>query len=219
LTIVLERPADHPVAALVRNAVYQELAARRHERLAWFCTHPDTPEDILLELCDQGICLAELGHRTEPRALLQKLASQHRYPEAILTLANALYTSPTESTADFEAFVSEHSDNSWMLETLIHLDASCPEKRDALRAIIARLVESAHLLKLIDIRDRSSRARVTTDETEVRELFATRDPAIWRSLASNPAVPRDVLMQLAGAKDMPQAREIRNRATEILGKS
>lgn len=209
-------PIDQPVAALIRNAVHQELAAQRHERLPWFASHPDTPEDVLFEVCDLGLCLIELGHRSGPRALLQRLASRHRYPEAVLTLATELYTSPTESTADFEAFASQHADNGWMLETLARMGGSCVEKCEALRTIIARRGDAASLLKLMDIEDQLSRAAVTTDEAEVRRLLATREPAIWRALVSNPAVPRDVLTQLAAAKDMPLAREIRNRAGEKL---
>lgn len=217
-TVALEPPADQPVAALIRNAVHQELAAGRHDRLAWLCAHPDAPEDVLLELFDLGLCLDELGHRSGPRALLHKLASQHRYPEAVLTLASELYTKPTESVADFEAFASEHADNGWMLETLIRLDGSCAEKWEALRTIIARRGDASRFNQLIDLRAQSRRAAVATDEAEVRRLFATREPAIWRALVSNPALPRDVLTQLAGAKDMPLAREIRNRAAEKLEK-
>lgn len=219
VTVALEPPADHPAAAFIRSAVQQELAAQRHERLAWFGSHPSTPEDVLLELCDLGLCLNELGHRSGPRALLQRLASRHRYPEAVLTLATELYTSPTESAADFEVFANEHADNRWMLETLARLVGSCAKKRGALRTIVARHVDASRLLKLMDIGDQSNRAAVTTDEAEVRRLFATREPAIWRALASNPAVPRDVLTQLAAAKDVPLAREIRNRAAEELRKS
>lgn len=219
LTVALEPPADHPVAAFIRSAVHQELAARRHDRLAWFGSHPDTPEDVLLELCDLGLCLNELGHRPGPRALLQKLASQHRYPEAILTLASELYTSPTEPMADFEAFASKHADNRWMLETLARLGGSCVEKREALRTIIARDGDASRLLNLMDMGDQLNRAAVATDEVELRRLFATREPAIWRALVSNPAVPHDVFTQLASAKDMPLAREIRNRAAEMLARS
>lgn len=219
LIVALEAPADHPAAAFIRNAVHQELAAGRHERLAWFGSHPDTPDDVLLELCDLGLCLDELWHRSGPRALLQRLASRHRYSEAVLTLATDLYTSPTESAADFEAFANEHADNRWLLETLARLSGSCAEKRDALRTIIARHGDASRLLKLMDIGDQSRHAAVATDEAELRRLFATREPAIWRALVSNPAVPRDVLTQLAGVKDMPLAREIRNRAAEKLAKS
>ena len=218
-TVAFEPPIDQSVAALIRNAVHQELAARRHERLAWFASHPDTPEDVLLELCDLALCLNELGHRPGPRALLQRLASRHRYPEAVLILATELYTNPIESTADFEAFASEHADNGWMLETLARLSGSCAEKRQSLRTIIARRGDAASLLKLMDIGDQSSRAAVAIDEAEVRRLFATREPPIWRALVSNPAVPRDVLTQLAVAKDLPLAREIRSRAAEKLARS
>ena len=50
-----------------------------------FVPHPDMPEDVLLDLCEQGLCVSELGHRPLPRHVLRRVVELHAYPEAMLS--------------------------------------------------------------------------------------------------------------------------------------
>jgi hypothetical protein len=67
-----------PAAALIRDAARQHLEAGKSEGLRWLCSHPDAPDDVLLEICDRGLYLDDLGHRRGPRRLLEKLADEHQ---------------------------------------------------------------------------------------------------------------------------------------------
>lgn len=79
--------------------------------LAELVFHPRMPEDALLALAEAGTCLASLAHRRgTSRAVLEVLASQHRYPEAITTLAIDHYGAPGARAKPFRAFLERYSD-------------------------------------------------------------------------------------------------------------
>src|SRR5436305_225704 len=101
--LTINAAPDASAAALIRAAVRQHLAKKDAEGLRWLCSHHDTPEDVLLEICDHGLCLDELGHRRGPRRLVEKMADDHHYPEAIISLALELYVSASEPDHAFVA--------------------------------------------------------------------------------------------------------------------
>lgn len=212
VTIAPEPPLDNLTGALIRNAVRQELLAKREENVRLFCVRDDTPEDVLVDIYEQGIFLKELAHRKGPRRLLERIARETRYPEAVLTLAIELYTSNAETVVDFQTFLREHSGSYWLLESLAHQPPTTEEKTQAFREIAARHPDAEQLLKLIHVLQWERQAKAESRLDELHRLFTTREPKIWRSLAGNPLTPREILEHLAEARDMPLAREIRNGA-------
>lgn len=217
ITVTLEPPASTAAAALIRNAVHQHLAAGNLEAVCWFCSHPETPEDVLLELCVRGVCLDELGHRNGPRKLLEKLAEEHRYPEAVLTLALALFEDSAEPAAAFATFLKRYLDNDWLLETLARRGAaSSGEKEEVFIAAIAGHPREKEFCAMRESRISSQWAAETRDAAEMERLFAAGDPQVWRGLASNRAAPRELLDKLAAVEGVKNAREIRNLAVQNL---
>ncbi len=217
ITITVEPPAGLPAAALIRNAVHQHLVAGNLEAVRWFCQHSETPEDVLLELCDRGICLDELGHRRGPRKLLEKLAEEHRYPEAVLSLAIELFESAAEPAADFADFISRHADNAWMLETLACRGAaSSGEKETAFLRAIAGQPREQDFQEMRKTCALAERAKSTNDAAEMDRLYSAAEPRIWLALAANPEAPRDLLSKLAAIEGVKNAREIRRLARQNL---
>ncbi|HVC94444.1 MAG TPA: hypothetical protein VND64_12175 [Pirellulales bacterium] len=205
-------------AALIRDVARQHMAVGNADALRWLCSHPDTPEDVLLEICDHGLCLDELGHRRGPRRLLEKLADERHYPEAIISLALELYVSALEPEGAFAAFVGRHADHAWVLESLAHKEASSPEKEAAYSLVLNAHPEAARMRTIQDSCRAERRARQSNDPAEIESLYATRDPAVWRALAGNPATPNALLAELAKARDIQCARETRNLAADTLSR-
>lgn len=216
VTVTVEPPLDAAAASLLRDAVRHEISAGHEDCLLWFCSHPTMPDDLLLEIFESGLCLDELGHRRGPRPLLEKLANEACYPEAIVTLALQLYTDSSESPEEFSRFVKQHSDHSWMLDSLVRQSASCAEKKSLLEEVIAAHPEAERLQHQLKVYHWSRQAAHIDDPRVIESLYATDEPAVWLALAGNRATPRHLIEQLAGIKDVRLARRIRNRAKEAL---
>jgi hypothetical protein len=210
--IVTFPPGNGSADAMVRNAGHQLLQSQRLDALPWFCTHESAPEDFLLELCDLGLYLHELGHRKGPRKLLERLADQHHYPEAILTLAKNFYSDPNESTVSFASFLARHADCRWMFESLARLEPSSSAKADAFLAAARNRPDAAQILQMVESHRFESEAETATDPAVIERLYATNDPRVWRALASNRSVPRHLLEQLTSVAGVRSAAEIRDRA-------
>lgn len=103
--------------------------------------HPQMPEGTLFRILDAGRCIPDLGHRAGPESLLLRLAEEHQYPEAILTLALHHYGAADASEAEFLAFVQRDLDLAWLRQSLRVSDAArrMPEAR---REAALRLVEA-----------------------------------------------------------------------------
>lgn len=97
-------------------------------------SNPGTPHEALRAAYRQGRGIDALGHRRGPRALLEALAEDHRYPEAITSLA--LYHYAAEDDAFFRAFVERHRDE-FMLRSNLRHSPLVPEHR---RALVADLI-------------------------------------------------------------------------------
>ena len=201
---------------LIRDAADQLLRKEDYELLSWICSHPATPEDLLLDFCDRGICLDDLGHRTGPRKLLERMAAVHRYPEAIVTLATELFTNAGESARAFETFANEHADCDWMLESLARRPASSLEKEALFETIVRGRPGAARILRIREVYRWKSTARQTTDPKEIQRLYETGEPDVLRALAGNQATPRSLLESLAAVKNVKNAADIRNRARRRL---
>jgi hypothetical protein len=111
-----------------------------HLVLDWLVFHPAMREESLIRLLDCGRCIGSLAHRSGPEYLLLRLAREHRYPEAILTLALYHYGPDAARREDFLAFVNEYVYMEWLRESLRVSDAAgrIPE---AGRQAALRLVE------------------------------------------------------------------------------
>lgn len=203
-------------ASLIRDTVRYEIAARHEDSLRWFSLHPATPEDLLIEIYESGLCRDDLGHRQGPRVLLERLANESKYPEAIVTLALQFYTDSEVSTEEFKRFLDQHAEDYWMLDTLVRGASTSPEKESLLEAKIATHVDAARLKRSLEVGHMSRRAEHTSDSEEIDRLYAMGEPAIWLALAKNRFTSRSVLVRLSELKDFPLARHIRNCANDAL---
>lgn len=97
-------------------------------------SNPETPHVALWAAYRKGRGIPALGHRRGPRALLEALAEEHGYDEAITSLALFHYAS--EDDAFFRAFVERHRD-SWMLRGTLLRSPLVPDHR---RALVADLI-------------------------------------------------------------------------------
>ncbi len=98
------------------------------EALQWILYHPSVPEDLLLELAAQGQCIVALGHRAGPRELLERLAAEHRYSEAITTLALNYYGAEAVPAAEFAKFVQSYRGDFMLRDNLRRTDKLSAEK-------------------------------------------------------------------------------------------
>ena len=171
---------------------------------------------LLLELCDQGRCLDELGHRKGPRRLLEKMAEQHRYPEAIVSLGLTLYTSEQESLVSFAKYLERHKEQSWLLECLARNDASSSEKEQLFLETMSALPQGRQWVRVVELTKTEREARTSKDVARLQRLFESRESKIWRALAANPATPPEILSQIEKVEDVANAQEIRQLARDNL---
>lgn len=96
--------------------------------------NPATPPEALWAAYRQERGIDALGHRRGPRALLEALAEEHGYDEAVTSLALFHYAS--EDDDFFRAFVARHRD-SFMLRDNLRRSPLVPDHR---RLLVADLV-------------------------------------------------------------------------------
>ncbi len=96
--------------------------------------NPATPHEALWAAYRQDRGIDALGHRRGPRDLLEALAQEHAYDEAITSLALFHYAS--EDDAFFRAFVERHR-GSFMLRYNLRRSPLVPDGR---RALVADLI-------------------------------------------------------------------------------
>lgn len=127
-------------AALLGQAVLallEEPADDDDQLLDPLLSNPATPHEALWAAYRQGRGIDALGHRRGPRALLEALAAEQGYDEAVTTLALLHYAG--EDDAFFRAFVERHRD-SFMLRHNLRLSPLVPGHR---RALVADLTGDA----------------------------------------------------------------------------
>jgi hypothetical protein len=223
IPLVIREPSPPAEVArfLVERAVQLHTRGSQEEQayLPWLLEHPEAPESVLLDFCDRGLFLDDLGHRPGPRRLLERLAAKHRYPEAILTLGKQLYTDPAEPVSALRAFLTEHRDSPWLFTSLAHQEARPPEKEAVLLDLAANLPVGEEVQTIRAVRRQETRASVASDPAEIEQLYRLREPAVWRALAGNPQTPVHLLQELSEVKTVKYAREIRRLAQANLARS
>lgn len=127
----------------LRALIATLLADDRHDVIGGFLRNPSVPEDLLLELCDAGICIMDLGHLGRPRAVLERLVDRHQYPEAILTLGLDYYRDASVPASAFEAFIERFADHAWLFRTLAGGEPSGDDKLQAYERRVTRHVDAA----------------------------------------------------------------------------
>jgi hypothetical protein len=98
--------------------------------------HPDLPEDILLELSDRGDFITPLAHRQGPKNLLLKIAEEHKYSEAINTLALDYFGLDSADNEAFAMFIKKYKGDNMLETNLLNSHKLSPEKRAIALAII-----------------------------------------------------------------------------------
>lgn len=116
-------------------AILDDPPAVRHRLLGDLLANPNTPEEALWAAYRRGEGIMELGHRRGPRALLEALAEEHEYSEAITSLA--LFHYAHEDDDAFRRFVERHRSDH-MLRWNLRRSEHVPERK---RALVADLLE------------------------------------------------------------------------------
>ncbi len=128
--------ADAPRLGEAVHALLEEPSRNDHDLLDPLLLNPHTPEEALWAAFRQGRGITPLGHRRGPRALLEALAEEHRYSEAITSLVLFYYANEDDDAA-FRAFVERHRGDS-MLQWNLARSREIPERK---RALIADLID------------------------------------------------------------------------------
>jgi hypothetical protein len=217
VTITSSPRGTNPVESWVEEAARTHLDKHQIDELKWLVSHPAAPESLLIALCDRGLFLVELAHRSGPRTVLEKLAEEHRVPEAILSIGKKLYTDPSESTRAFTDFLERHKDSIWLLKSLAFEDAT-PLQKEA--AYVEQLRSSPALFdeffEIRKTRQRQEEARKASDPEAIAKLYASGDPTVLRALAGNRHTSDDILSALANLGNVKHAATIRNLARNTL---
>jgi hypothetical protein len=121
------------LGAAVR-ALLDEPGDDDHALLEPLLSNPATPHDALWAAYRRGRGIPALGHRRGPRALLEALAQEHGYSEAVTSLA--LFHYAGEDDAFFRAFVERHRGD-FMLRSNLRRSPLVPE---SCRALVADLI-------------------------------------------------------------------------------
>jgi hypothetical protein len=104
--------------------------------LYWLVFHPAVQDRTLSRLLNRGRCIGSLGHRPGPEHLLLRLAREHRFPEAILTLALFHYGTRAHRREEFLSLVREFVDVKWLRTSLRVSDAAGRIPGEARRAAL-----------------------------------------------------------------------------------
>lgn len=101
-------------------------------------SHPEMPEASLNLLLDCGRCIGHIGHRHGPRAILERMASEHEYTESIITLVLSYFDEPSEDAA-WAAFVERHVGNMSVRRNLMRCHGFSKPRKAVAKAIFDRL--------------------------------------------------------------------------------
>lgn len=213
----------HQLHAHLRNKAFEEWV--------WSGTignisHP-LPDDITHDLIDRNIAVIALAHIRQNEPVLKRLAPL--VDEALLTLVGQLYRDPERSVDEFSEAFDLGPTNAWLLQHLAHGEASSPQKEAAfLKRVEGRPEwQLAHDVKAHREREqrelqekakRIERARIATDEDEIRGLYDTAEFEMLLELVRNPATPYDVLTSLSRSRHFPGAPQLRNEGRKALAK-
>lgn len=96
--------------------------------LCFFARHPLMPDDVLREMLDQKRCICDLGHLAGPQWLLERLAEEEKFSEAITSLALYYYGKKKYTTAQFAEFITKHKDDYMLRYNLTRQHGLAPKK-------------------------------------------------------------------------------------------
>jgi hypothetical protein len=206
---------DDKVAPLLNEMRQQHHDQSHGSVFPLLVSRSDMPDEVLRQFLEAGLFKDELGHRTGPRWLVERMAEQFKYPEAILTLFNAAYTNPEEPCEQFESLLDRFKGEfPWIMNSLAYLLPSCKEKKEVfMRRLRADQDELRHLCETTEA---EARAKETTDPAEIEQLLALQEPRVLRALADNPSTPDNILKTLVEYHGGPLSRVIRSLAINNL---
>lgn len=177
-----------------------------HELLEPLVFHSNMPDDLLIDLCNRGMFISQMGHRRGPRVLLEHIAEQHSYPEAITTLA--LFHYKDEPLDKFVAFVEKHK-NCWMLQ--FNLAYKC-EEFDQEKASVIRQLCASQFDRIFERQDLLRFLREAPGP-EIFRICLKGDSVVQREMLDVDDLPVDILEALASHG---KTKAIRNMSGEIL---
>jgi hypothetical protein len=181
--------------------------------------HP-LPDKVAHDLIDRDINVEFLGHTRQSNAVQWRLADL--VDEALLTIAKEIYNSEAHGADELRAVLEKYPDHKWMLSSLAHSAASCPQKSALLEEFLMRHADAEHLMEIKRIVG-DTRERITTNYMrnwpEVSTALSLGQlpgfhgtPEDLKSLASSAETPIEILEELMHIAKSPMAREIRRRA-------
>jgi hypothetical protein len=203
-------------AELLESLARELLLAGKIDELRWICSHPDTPEPLLLELCAFPELHGELGHRSGPHKVLERMANDHEYLEAVLTLGLEIYDAAKSDTAELRQFLARHRRQRTLFERLIReADLDDPRLDFVLQSVQGAEFE-AELKDLVARRQLIQQARGESDPIQIARLAATQDSQVLLALAGNANTPEPLLRQFTELQKSKDARRIRIAAEGTL---
>jgi tetratricopeptide (TPR) repeat protein len=107
--------------------------------------HPGMSDATLFLLYERRCCLSYLGHRAGPRSLLERIAAEHRYSEAITTLALRYYNKLDYSAEAFADFLREHADDPMLRGNILCHAGLPPDKQEAVQRVFGTLDDGPSL--------------------------------------------------------------------------
>jgi hypothetical protein len=111
----------------ILEAIIDGTEEERARLLDSLAAHPNVPEDVLHRLLDEKLCIDRLGHRWGPRSVLERVARQYRYDEAITSLA-IFHIGPHGTDEEFANFLSTYKDKGAMRRAVVNA-SDVPEHR------------------------------------------------------------------------------------------
>lgn len=183
-----------------------------HLVLDWLVFHPAIRDESLIRLLDYGRCIGSLGHRFGPEHLLLRLAREHRYPEAILTLALYHYGPDAARSEEFLAFVNQYVDMEWLRQSLRVSDAA-DRISHASRQAALQLIDAYELPCRSDDRLRQKRVDAIWLTSGVCDLAQSID----RKRAFHRMAELGDALQQAGCNDVDILEHCRSLERHVRG--
>jgi hypothetical protein len=118
---------------------------RYRELLCMLVPHPNISAQTLFMLYEKRCCISALGHRIGPQDLLERLATEYRYSEAITTLALHYYSRPEYPTDAFTAFLQEHADDSMLRGNIVRRTGLPTDKQEAIQRVFGASDERSRI--------------------------------------------------------------------------
>ena len=180
---------------------------QHHQLLEWLVFHPEMPEQLLLQLASDGKFITQLGHRGGPQTLLEFLAREYKYDEAITTLALSYYA--VAPASEFRNFVTNHRD-CWMMRFNLAISL---QKLDAQKSVIVKELFESEFSNIFARYELIQALRADCSPQLVEQCLGSDDKYIQKALLDLPDLPKSALAVLC---DQGKTKAIRNEARQRL---